>query len=78
MKETSERDSPNSYHYYRNVTVSDYFQSGKNFMAKQRGYYFTLENGVLKSYRSLSGESATEVPVSIVRKVSQPIGRATY
>ena len=61
-----------------NVTISDYFQSGKNFMAKQRGYCFTLENGVLKSYRSLSGESATEVPVSIVRKVSQPIGRATY
>ena len=61
-----------------NVTISDYFQSGKNFIAKQRGYCFTLENGVLKSYRSLSGESATEVPVSIVRKVSQPIGRAMY
>lgn len=61
-----------------NVTISDYFQSGKNFMAKQRGYCFTLENGVLKSYHSLPKESATEVPVSIIRKVSQPIGRATY
>ena len=61
-----------------NVTMYDYFQSGKNFIAKQERYCFTLENGVLKSYHSLSKESATEFPVSIIRKVSQPIGRAMY
>lgn len=54
-----------------NVTISDYFQSGKNFMAKQRGYCFTLENGALKSYHSLSETPERELPVHVDRDVFQ-------
>ena len=54
-----------------NVTMYDYFQSGKNFIAKQERYCFTLENGVLKSYHSLSEAPERELPVHVDRDVFQ-------